>query len=199
MYGMSEHFPHASPHTIATTIRAKLPPGNDVDLALYFNLGGGRGVRTAMCQNAMDPNHVLHLFSAGTLIVLCCLALGGRGWSDRMWTAFVSLPPFVFLWVLANDHSRWVTFSIMNVWLYGVFRLTCEKTGHEKMWSLVRFTCAILIMACHHPQLFRTAHRIYVPSPLIENIAVKLGRPRTPGLAAALQVCDPEWRDVVDY
>lgn len=196
LYVLLDRLPHADPQTMIATIRSELPRAIQVDWALYFALSGMRGVRSSLCQNAIDPNHALHALGAAVLVLLATAALAGRRRSTWMRALLVSVPPFVFLWSVANDMSRWVTLSLFNTWLVCACRRVEEGEDTDRLaWA--RVACAALILPLHYPKAVWIQHPIFVPSPLIENIAWKIGGPPTPSVDHALRRCDPSWRAVL--
>lgn len=197
LYVFLDRLPHADSRTIIATIRSELPRSDYVDWALYYALSDMRGVRTSLCQNAIDPNHALHALGACTLVLLSTFALAGRRRSTWMLALLASLPSFFFLWIVANDMSRWATLSLFNIWLVCACCPVDEGEGWDRLaWA--RVACALLVLLLHNPKAVWVNYPIYVPSPVIENIARKLGGPPTPNVETALERCDPSWRTVLD-
>ncbi len=187
---------HADSKTMVATIRSELPRSIQVEWALYYALSGVRGVRTSLCQNVIDPNHILHALGAGVLVLLSTFALAGRRLSVWMLALLASLPSFLFLWSVANDMSRWATLSLFNVWLVCACRPVDEGEDVDRLtWA--RVASAALVLPPHYPKAVWVDYPIYTPSPLIENIVRKLGGPQTPNVEVALTRCDPSWRTVL--
>jgi hypothetical protein len=117
LYLAFDRLPRADARTMVEVVRSHFPPHTYVDWAIYFAIGGWRGVQTSLCQNAGDPTYALHV-GGGLLVIALFIAILRRG-SAPGWPAalLVSLPPFLFLSVVANDISRWAVLAAFNVWL----------------------------------------------------------------------------------
>lgn len=196
LYVSLDRLPHAGTGTMVATIRSELPRNVQVDWALYFALSGMRGVRNSLCQNAIDPNHVLHALGACVLVLLVTAALAGLRLSTWVRALLASVPPFLFLWIVANDMSRWATLSLVNVWLVCACRRIDEGMDMDRfVWARIAF--AVLLLPLHYPYAVWVNYPIYIPSPFIENIARKLGGPPTPNVEDAFRRCDSSWRTVL--
>lgn len=190
--------PHLPPHEMAALVRAELPQHDLVDLAVYYAVSGSRGLQTAICQNQIDPHHALHLLT-GTAALLplgWALATAGR----REWPAalLVALPPLLFLWIVANDTSRWVTLSAFNLWLLLVTQPATRtptpllSRGHWRVAGL----CVLAFLLLVHPKVTRPRHPVYAGSPLLEAMVERIDGVRIPNAFQALRACDPRWRDI---
>ena len=117
LYLAFDRLPRADARTMVDVVRSHFPPHTYVDWAIYFAISGVRGVHTSLCQNAGDPTYALHV-GGGLLVIALCIAIlrrrGAPGWPALL---LVSLPPFLFLSVVANDISRWAVLAAFNVWL----------------------------------------------------------------------------------
>ena len=117
LYLAFDRLPRADARTMVDVVRSHFPPHTYVDWAIYFAIGGWRGVQTSLCQNAGDPTYALHV-GGGLLVIALFIAMlrrrGAPGWPAAL---LVALPPFLFLSVVANDISRWAVLAAFNVWL----------------------------------------------------------------------------------
>ena len=117
LYLAFDRLPRADARTMVDVVRSHFPPHEYVDWAIYFAVGGARGVQTSLCQNAGDPTYALHV-GGGLLVIGLFIAIlkrrGTPGWPAAL---LVSVPPFLFLSVVANDVSRWAVLAAFNVWL----------------------------------------------------------------------------------
>jgi hypothetical protein len=198
VYILADKFPHASVNTIVSTIQNELPREYLVDLGLYFSLSGIRGVHTAMCQNAHDPAYAVHLIEACILIVLASFATSHWPWGRGFWLAIlVSLPPFIFLWIVATDHARWITLSMLNIWLLGVTDREPRKL-EQPLIFLAEIACAALVLILHYPKNARIENRLVSPSLIMERVANKFGIASSPGFRATMVSCDSNWREVLE-
>lgn len=190
--------PHADIPTMVDGVRAKLPPHQHVDWAIYYAVSGLRGVRTSVCQNAIDPNNWLHPLGGLILIGVAYRALGGGRRAALKWALLAALPGFAFLCAVANDDSRWAVFACFNVWL--VMAAARPPEGHAPSPWVPGKRSVALMLAFAVLLVYRSnnvPHRIYVPSPFVEAIVSRLGGPPTPSVDHALEHCDPGWRDVL--
>ena len=197
VYIFTDRFPHASVNTIVSTVRNELPRNELVDRALYLNLSGIRVVRTAMCRNALDPRYALHLIEACILIALAIFAISRWPWSIGFWLAIlVSIPPFIFLWIVALDHARWVTLSMLNIWLLGVTDREPRKI-EQPLIFLAEIACAALVLVLHYPRIVGQ-RTVVTPSPMMERVANKFGITSAPSFPETLLSCDPNWREALE-
>jgi len=198
IYSALDHLPHADRQTMVDTVRSRLPRHEYVDWAIYFAVAGGRGVRMAICQNAGDPAFAVHLFCGLAAIALCALVLKER--SGPSWPALliVSVPPVLFLSVVANDMSRWTVFGAFNIWLLAAAHAHQPHSTPLSATSLVaRLAVAALLIPLIHPRTWRILDPIFAPMPAVERLVTTLGGPRTPRFATAIERCDPSWRQVL--
>ncbi len=192
VYLLLDRMPRADVQTMADTVRSRLPRRDEVDWAIYYAVSGGRGVRTSLCQNATDPNYWMHIAGGLIVIALFVFVLGVRG--PALWRALlVSVPPFAFLAWVANDHSRWTVLAAFNVWLFCAARRQPEGADWPR-WRPLLAVVAILVL---HPKTWPVESTIYVPTPVLEHLVQRFGGPRTPSVQAALAICDPAWRSVL--
>jgi Glycosyltransferase family 87 len=197
LYLLMGRLPHADVATMVSTVRSTLPAHEHVDWAIYFAVGGMRGVAMSMCQNATDRTYVRHLLS-GLLIVVLFIVCLGQWRSPRRSTALLaSVPSFLFLAVVANDFTRWTVLASFNAWLFAVGSGDASAPVSESAIWLRRLGAAAAIPLLV-PLTASVAYPIYVPAPMIDSFAQRHGLSWTPSVADAFQRCDPGWRTVLD-
>ena len=190
--------PHADSLAMAALVRARLPAHEVVDWAVYFGLGGNRGVQTSLCQNAGDPTYYLHVLTGALVCFLFIGILRDRRAPTVKAALAVSVVPFLFLSIVANDISRWAVLAAFNVWLLCAATATPNAppaTRDRAAW--LRLALAVLVIPLIHPFTYRVKTAIYTPTPAIDRLARDLGGPRTPPFATVLERCDPDWRNVL--
>ncbi len=198
-YLFLDRLPHADNATVAAAVRSRLPRDELVDWALYYGLAGMRGVRTSMCQNCVvDPNYALHVASGLFVIALATAILVGSEPRLRRDALLASLPPYLFLCLVANDLARWAMLAVMNVWFVSASRPAAERAPQRASFAAPLLAVALLLVATHPRRPFAIANTIFSPSPLLEAASIRLGGPATPDLGIVLPRCDPTWRDVLD-
>ena len=196
VYAGMPHLPHASDTMMSEVVRAKFAPSKYVDWAVYFALGGSRGLRTDLCQNWEDPTYLMHPASGLVLVGLTTMALGWNLRREGALTALATVPPFIFLSIVTNDISRWAMFAMFNVWLLHAVPHNRESRRTITMREALLAAVALLVLTSN--KLGNAPTPIYSPSPVLERIAVRLFRTRlTPNLEEALKNCDPTWHDFV--
>jgi hypothetical protein len=107
----------------------------------------------------------------------------------------VSIPPFIFLWIVATDHARWVTLSMLNIWLLGVTDREPRKI--EQPLNFLALACAALVLVLHYPKIVGQS-TLVSPSPMMERVANKFGIASAPSFAETMLSCDPNWREVLE-
>jgi hypothetical protein len=116
----------------------------------------------------------------------------------RRWmVSLAAAPGFLFLAFIANDFSRWTVLASFNAWLFHAATDAGGWLPEDKRLGLLRIGIAVFVILLIHPRTLRVAYPIYVPSPMIDNVAEKLGLPATRPVFDALARCDPHWRDVL--
>ena len=197
LYLAFDRLPHADARTMVDVVRSHLPPHEYVDWAIYFAVSGARGVQTSLCQNAGDPTYALHV-GGGLLVIGLFIAIlkrrGAPGWPAAL---LVSVPPFLFLSVVANDISRWAVLAAFNVWLLCAAG-PCRAPNAGRGTAAWRVALAALVIPLIHPKTWPIEDPIFAPTPVIERLAQRLGGPATPRFADVLERCDPGWRSVLD-
>ena len=200
--------PQTSPGTMVDVVRSKFSSHPIADWAIYFAVSGARGVQMSICQNLNDPTYWLHVSGGILVIALAAVALSRAPARDWPAIALATLPPFLFLSVVANDFSRWTNLASFNLWLLLISTPQARAGARLPRWLAPM--AAVLFLLLSHPLLyglelqhdlalrFEGDRRIYAGSPVIERIVRKLGAPRTPSFPESLQRCDPTWRDVLD-
>jgi len=195
LYAGMAWLPHVDTQTAIDTVRAKFAAHRFVDWGIYFAVSGSRGVRTSVCQNMIDPNFWLHVGGGLVVLLVIGLALGSRIRAEWRAMLLASLPPFLFLCVVANDNARWITLACFNVWL--VAAATPDRHGRSEVPARLAVAAAFALLLLTHPRLGRSQTPMFEASPLLERVSRQLGGPRTPTFAQALQRCDPGWRDAL--
>jgi hypothetical protein len=197
LYASLGLMPHAAPEEMVDVVRNVMPQRSwareQVDIAIYFAVSELRGIRTAICQNAIDPTYSLHLMTGLLTIGSFIVALKDK-YGPSIYTALlVSVPSFIFLGVIATDISRWANLAAFNVWLL------CAMSSGERGCSRgfadpVKLLIAALIvpLICIHKW---PAVHFFAPMPAVDHVIQKLGGPRPP--LEALPRCDPGWRAVL--
>ena len=214
LYFAFDRLPRADAPTMVEVVRSHFPRHEYVDWAIYFAVSGARGVQTSLCQNAGDPTYALHVGS-GLLVIAIFIAIlkrrGAPGWRAVL---LVSVPPFLFLSVVANDISRWAVLAAFNVWLLcaalpggvatgGALRQgalpapSAARSRPPSAW-VWRVALAVLLIPLIHPKTWPIEDPIFAPTPVLERLARRLGGPATPRFAEVLVRCDPGWRTVLD-
>jgi hypothetical protein len=201
IFAMFSILPHSDPKTIVDTIRSEIPTNyNDdgrIDLALYNLVGGARQFSANICVVWHDRHHFINLLVAIFIILLTLFSLTGDRRLNWIAPTLASVPPMLFLWMTASDMSRWVTFSIANVWIICAVRNFAPAEG-EPRWPWARAACAAAVLVIIYPGIAAAVHLrtrpIFFPSPLIEKaVEIALGPPMDGGL----DHCDPTWRSLV--
>lgn len=196
LYGSFEQLPHSSAQAMVDGVRSHLPKHEYVDWAIYFGISGMRGVRTSLCQNAGDPTYLVHVLTGLLVIALFILTLKDRKGPSLQVALIVSVPPFLFLSVVANDISRWAVLAAFNVWVLGAANPGERSTARAAL-AWLRLSLAALIVPLIHPRTGRIDDPIFAPTPVIERVVQELGGPRTPRFVTALNRCDPGWRSML--
>jgi hypothetical protein len=196
LYFFVDRLPHADAQTMVQTVRARLPPDQIVDWAIYFAVSGARGVRTSLCQHSADPTYFIHLLSGLVVIGLFAGVLVTRRGPPVVAVLIVSVIPFLFLSVFAIDLGRWAVLAAFNVWLLCAASPFAPCAAPERLMG-VRLLTALLTVPLIHPKTLPVDVPVFAPTPVIDRIVQKFGGPRTPKITALLERCDPEWRVVL--
>jgi hypothetical protein len=192
LYASLSHLPHADIAEIVASVRREVGVHPDSDVALFFTLGGERGVHAAMCENSFLPVFLVHGMTALVMIGFCTFALAGT--APRLWASclLAALPPYVLLWIVATDNARWITLSLVNIWLVcGLL-----KQG-ESRYRYVRLASAAALVLLNAPIPAQDSHGVLATSPLVDAIAGELSHVHSPRLSRAFEHCDPDWRSVL--
>lgn len=153
-------------------------------------------MRIALCQNLGDPTYLLHVLTGLLVILLCVFILRARRRPLLPAVLIASIPPFLFLSVIATDISRWAVLGAFNVWVLCAASASAPCVGHDKGVAL-RVALAALVAPLIDPLTYPITASIYAPTPVIDRVVQELGGPRTPPFATVIERCDPGWRSVL--
>lgn len=192
IYGLIPIAHHSDNRTIVATITSEAPSiqiDQFTSMAFYYDLGGLRAWKTSICRIA-GPNHFFQLLIALMMISITIFSLNGRRWIKWIQPAIASVPPIIFLWAAADDMSRWVTLSILNVWIVSAARNYQPVEDGGRRLLRARVICAAVIVPLLYP---KTGYDWY-PSALIQTaIEVASGR----HFYRTQEECDPGWLSVL--
>ena len=214
LYLAFDRLPRADAQTMVKVVRSHFPPHEYVDWAIYFAVSGARGAHTPPAQHAGDPPDALHVGRGLHVIGLVFSTLTGRGAPGWPAVLLVSVPPFLFLSVVANDISRWAVLAAFNVWLLcaalpggvaarsalgqsAIAAPTAALSQRPSAW-VWRIALALLLIPLIHPKTWPIEDPIFAPTPVLERLARRFGGPATPRFAEVLERCDPGWRSVLN-
>jgi hypothetical protein len=180
---------------MAEAIKSKIPPGylgGVTDQALFYLLAGARGVRVAQCGIQHNIHYLIHPHVGIIMVSLAILSLSGFSKNKWLPIAIASVPPMLFLWLIATDMSRWVAFAILSVWLVCAVRQNpAFEQGLRGNWG--RVACALAVLVLVSP-VAHVSMAQDVPSPLVEKgVEHFLG----PNSFRPFDECDPTWRSVL--
>jgi hypothetical protein len=200
LYLAIPHLPHLEHQAMVDLVRSKMPPYKEVDWAIYFALGGFRGVTMAICQNVTDPTYWTHPVGGALAIGAAYLACSGRVRREWMTIALAALPGFVLLCVIANDIARWTMFACANVWLLQVALVRSDEAVDQRpdVRPILKLICGVIFALAVHPRSVPTIdYPIYSGSPVFERVVRNYSDARTPSVEDALVTCDPYWMEVL--
>ena len=210
--------PHAPNAVMVQTVREALSSHKYVNWAIYFAVSGWRGVETSLCQNRIDPNYPVHVLSAVLILSVCVFVMAGSRRRTTALALVASVPPLIFLSIVANDFTRWTEFSAFNAWLLcavhfgrsGSDRVdeideidevdeVDEVDEPDRAIDFLRVVAAALaFFLVADTTTYPVAELFYAPSTVIEHWVKRRGGPETPNLDIVLQRCDPGWLDFLD-
>jgi hypothetical protein len=176
-------------------VRSRFEPAFHVDTAIYYATSGLRGVATSLCQNRIDPLYALHFASALAVVAAAAVASASGRTVRPAVLALAAIPPFVFLYVVANDMARWTMFSCLNVWL--VASVAPPRAARRPAHGRLACAAALAFLALSSARFENSAPAIYIPSPLLERAVRKVVGGRSPPIEEVLPVCDPAWRSAI--
>jgi hypothetical protein len=188
--------PHSDPRTIVQTIKSEIAStylSQSSDHEFFFLLTTARGARAVQCAIQHSVHYFIHPFVAIFMIALTTFSLSGL--YRLQWTAaaVASVPPMLFLWLIASDMSRWTAFSILSVWIVCAVRRRVP-VDHESGRVLARTAAAVAILVLLYPGTVNVHAAFSFPSPLIEKaLESVLG----PAEFRSFDDCDPTWRSVL--
>ena len=191
--------PHSTNAEIVTRVRERVGNNEAVDVALYFALAGFRGVRAAMCQNAMDPAASMHVAMGLVVIAVTALALAPWRGANPWMVLLAGLPGYLLLTSVANDYARWTLFACVALWLSAILR--------QKLYSLLRSqgrhgrlgvsSGSMGPGAGSVPATRPGISRVVSPVPRVDQWLYRSPGPKPLGFAEVVARCDPSWRDVL--
>ena len=200
VYFAFQWLPHSTNAEIATRVRERVGNNEAVDVALYFALAGLRGVRAAMCQNAMDPAASVHVVMGIVVIGVTALALAPWRGANRWMVLLAGLPGYLLLASVANDYARWTLYACMALWLFAISAPQAALASFDRRVALADVACLVAgcvlvlaLVAPSRPGIWRGVS----PVPRVDEWLYPSPGPKPLGFAAVVERCDPSWRDVL--
>jgi hypothetical protein len=199
VYVAFQWLPHSTNAEIATRVRERVGNNEAVDVALYFALAGFRGVRAAVCHNALDPATSMHVAMGLIVIAVSALALapwrGANGWM----VALSALPGYLLLAAVANDHARWTLYACITLWLFAISAHPALASFGRRvaMADLACLAAAWALVLTLVPATRPGISRVVSPIPLVDQWLYRSAGPKPLGFAEVVERCDPSWRDVL--
>jgi hypothetical protein len=193
--------PHSTNAEIATRVRERVGNNEAVEVALYFALAGLRGVRAAMCQNALDPAASMHVVMGLAVITLTAMALAPWRGANPWMVLPAVLPGYLLLAGVANDHARWTLFSCIALWLFAISAPQAAlASADRRKVALADVAClaagCVLVLALV-PATSPGISRVVSPVPRIDQWLYRPTGQKQLGFADVVARCDPSWRDVL--
>jgi hypothetical protein len=199
-YFAFDYLPHSTNAEIAARVRERVGNNEAVDVALYFALAGFRGVRAAVCHNALDPAASMHLSMGLVVIAVTALALapwrGANGWMVLL----VGLPGYLLLAGVANDYARWTLYACIALWLFAISAPQVVLASSERRVATADLAClaaASLLVLGLVPATGPDISRVVSPVPRLDQWFYRSTAPNRLGFAEVVARCDPSWRDVL--
>ena len=84
------------------------------------------------------------------VIAVMTFALAGRSRATWVRAAIASLPPFLFLCLIANDTSRWTMLASFNAWLVLISLHTASDTSRGS--GILAPLAAVAFLLLTHPK-----------------------------------------------
>ena len=192
--------PHSTNAEIAARVRDRVGNNEAVDVALYFALAGYRGVRAAVCHNAMDPAGSMHVAMGLVVIAVTALALAAWRGANRWMVLLAGLPGYLLLASVANDHARWTLFACIALWLFAIAAPPAALASFDRRVSMADLGClaaACVLVVALVPATRPGISRVVSPVPLVDQWLYRSPGPKPLGFVEVVARCDPDWRDVL--
>jgi uncharacterized membrane protein len=200
VYAAFPWLPHATNAEIATRVRDRVGNNEAVDVALYFSLAGLRGVRAAVCHNALDPAAPMHVVMGLVVIAATVLALAPWRGANRWMVLLAGLPAYLLLAGVANDHARWTLFACMALWLFAISAPHTAVAAAERSAVSADVAClaaGCVLMLALVPGTRPGISRVVSPVPRVDQWLYPPPGTKGLGFAEVVARCDPSWRDVL--
>ena len=192
--------PHSTNAEIAARVRERVGNNEAVDVALYFALAGFRGVRAAICQNALDSAASMHVAMGLVVIALTALALMPWRGANRWMFLLAGVPGYLFLAGVANDHARWTLFACIALWLFAISAPQAATASFDRTSArvdLAGLAAAWILVLALVPATRPGISRVVSPVPRVDQWLDRPVDSKQPGFAEVVARCDPAWRDVL--
>jgi hypothetical protein len=155
------------------------------DVNLYFNLSGARGLRTILCMRDMDDEYLSKVLKGFGVALAAAIALRPKRLGLTM---LATIPPFMFLSVIAIDVARWAVFAA-----FGAAVMAALDNGRGAKWE-PQFVAPLLAAALAALLVLKTGmENLGDPMPVLGNFQYSQ-RGVLPSSGATLDYCDPDWR-----
>ena len=192
--------PHSTNAEITARVRERVGNNEAVDVALYFALAGFRGVRAAVCHNALDPDTSMHVAMGLIMIAVTTIALAPWRGANRWMVLLAGFPGYLLLAGVANDHARWTLFSCIALWLFAISAPQAAPASFGRRVAMADLAClaaALIVVLALVPPTRPGISRVVSPIPLVDQWLYRSSGPKSLGFAEVVARCDPSWRDVL--
>ena len=180
-------FTSANTQDIVGSVVRGQSPSYKRDFAAYIAVTGARGIATSLCQSLGRPATPFYI--ASTLAVIAVywwlLRLGRR---DAIWYLLITVLPFCAVSMVAVDYGRWLSFAVLNGWLFAVARSKPDRPtiadAPNNGWRIIVLIALIAMRPTH----------VYYPNYFARWVAKHIWSENETKLKT-IEECDPEWRD----
>jgi hypothetical protein len=182
-------FTTASSQEIVNSVLRSQAPSNKRDFAAYIAVSGARGIATSLCRSLGRPATPFYLASALALIALYAWLFRLR-FRDKIlyYYAIVTVLPFIAVSMVAVDYGRWVTYAVLNGWLFAAATADPEERAHPPhRWAMPLRVIVLGVLVAMRPT------HVHLPTFFVKTLAERLWSPKAT-LIRPTDTCDPSWR-----
>jgi hypothetical protein len=177
----------ASSQDIVNSIVRSQAPSKERDFAAYVAVDSAKGLVTSLCRGVGKAATPFYLAWALGLIALYAWLLWVRFKKALVLPyALATVLPFVMLSLVAIDYGRWLSFAILNAWLFTAAMIPAGERQQSRKSIVLRLIVlgGLIAMRPSHVQL---------PSYFAKTVAERLwSKKATQGKTT--EECDPSWR-----
>jgi hypothetical protein len=181
-------FTTASTQDIVHSVLQSQPPSKQRDFAAYVAVSGARGIATSLCRSMGRAATPFYLAWALSIIAVYAWLLRMRLKEKTVLPyALITVLPFIAVSLVAIDYGRWLTYAVLNAWLFAAGTIRSNERHVPQEWNSVPRIVVLSALIAMRPS------HIQLPNYFAKVVAERMWSQKATR-ERPTEECDPSWR-----